>query len=504
MFYGDDNMFNTPTSMSLDDEGDFGMTPSNLNLMNNNNGHHPNPPPMNNPNNHQHPNNHQDPHSNSYTQSGNYQSSQEPMPQPHHHHPSEPQYETPRLIRYQFIKTDHFGNKMKEIFEITAPRYTVQHLVGNGTFALVAVAYDHKLKKHVAIKKICNVFEQDSSQQKRVFRELLILKHLAKFPHPNVTHLIDIIPPRNYKEFNHIYLVMDFMPRDFRQVTNSKSEVNLDTARHFIFQMLKGLKYIHSAGIAHRDLKPSNVLIDNNLEVKLCDFGLSRGINFQEIMSTAYVATRQYRAPELLLCWEGATKSLDMWSLGCIFAELLMPPSSRHILFNGRTYFEQLEAILNVTGSPHEQDIRGCKDGILHMRTLPKFQGKPLNEALNIPPNWLHNYGQALDLLNGMLQFDPIKRIQVDQALRHPFIQSGGDYYNNYIQEQHNIQKITPQNYLHYDICPEEFTYRAPPVNTPIDYKQCCFNLIIKHNKDINGLAGTPILSSEVCTITSS
>jgi len=169
--------------------------------------------------------------------------------------------------------------------------------------------------------------------------------------------------------------------------------------------------------------KPSNILLNADMDVKLCDFGLSRGVDFETdpTMSTTYVATRWYRAPELLLMWEKASKALDLWSIGCIFAEMLDSPPKRRVLFPGKHYLNQLELILNVCGTPPEDEIKGCLKAKRYMKTLAK---KPKQEFKNMFPN---ANPLAIDLLDKLLAFDPTKRITVEDALAHPYLESMHD-----------------------------------------------------------------------------
>eukprot|EP00818_Percolomonas_sp_WS_P010662 CAMPEP_0117452448 /NCGR_PEP_ID=MMETSP0759-20121206/9621_1 /TAXON_ID=63605 /ORGANISM="Percolomonas cosmopolitus, Strain WS" /LENGTH=279 /DNA_ID=CAMNT_0005245265 /DNA_START=698 /DNA_END=1537 /DNA_ORIENTATION=+ len=262
------------------------------------------------------------------------------------------------------------------------------------------------------------------------------------------------------------------MPRDFRQVTGSNKSINGRTCYHFLLQILRGLKYIHSAQILHRDLKPSNILINDRLEIKLCDFGLSRGVGTNETMSTKYVASRPYRSPELILCWDGAGRSLDVWSVGCILAELLMPPQSRRILFRGQTYFHQLETILSVTGTPKIEDIRACQKGMEYMMQMQTtFEKQPFSSIAADNTD-----SDVIDLLDKMLEFNPDKRITVHEALQHPFITK---YYNH------------PSGYKAHenpeDECPQVFAFRAPDANMT-DYKRLLHNEVILFCKRANDM----------------
>ncbi|CAM9117723.1 unnamed protein product [Bubo scandiacus] len=201
----------------------------------------------------------------------------------------------------------------------------------------------------VAIKKIPNAFDVVTNA-KRTLRELKILKH---FKHDNIIGIKDILKPTvPYGEFRSVYVVLDLMESDLHQIIHSAQPLTLEHVRYFLYQLLRGLKYIHSANVLHRDLKPSNLLVNENCELKIGDFGMARGLGADprhaKAFLTEYVATRWYRAPELLLSLHRYTRAIDMWSVGCIFAEML----GRRQLFPGRNYVHQLQLIMAVLGTP--------------------------------------------------------------------------------------------------------------------------------------------------------
>ena len=169
-------------------------------------------------------------------------------------------------------------------------------------------------------------------------------------------------------------------------------------------QLLRGLKYVHTANVLHRDLKPSNLLLNASCDLKICDFGLARTGSEKGFM-TEYVVTRWYRAPELLLSQEEYTSAIDVWSVGCIFAELL----ARKPLFAGKDYIHQLKLIIGVIGSPDEDDLMfiHSQKARSYIRSLPYTPRMPL-ARLFPRANPL-----ALNLIDRMLVFDPKKRIGV-------------------------------------------------------------------------------------------
>ncbi len=203
----------------------------------------------------------------------------------------------------------------------------------------------------------------------------------------------------------------------------------------FIYQILCGLKYVHSANVLHRDLKPGNLLVNADCELKICDFGLARGFSMDPEENagymTEYVATRWYRAPEIMLSFQSYTKasqylkapflepfslpsSVDVWSVGCILAELL----GGRPFFKGRDYVDQLNQILHYLGTPNEETLSriGSPRAQEYVRNLP-FMAKVLFQKLFPQAN-----PDALDLLDKMLAFDPSSRISVEEALEHRYL----------------------------------------------------------------------------------
>lgn len=172
--------------------------------------------------------------------------------------------------------------------------------------------------------------------------------------------------------------------------------------QYFLYQLLRGLKYIHSANVLHRDLKPSNLLLDSNCDLKICDFGLARTTAETDFM-TEYVVTRWYRAPELLLNCSEYTTAIDIWSVGCILMEILR----REPLFPGKDYVQQLKLITELVGSPDDSDLGFLRsdNARKYIKKLPKVPKRPFSQ---------HFPGAspvAIDLAERMLVFDPSKRI---------------------------------------------------------------------------------------------
>eukprot|EP00619_Florenciella_sp_RCC1007_P019458 CAMPEP_0205939358 /NCGR_PEP_ID=MMETSP1325-20131115/49400_1 /ASSEMBLY_ACC=CAM_ASM_000708 /TAXON_ID=236786 /ORGANISM="Florenciella sp., Strain RCC1007" /LENGTH=237 /DNA_ID=CAMNT_0053309823 /DNA_START=50 /DNA_END=760 /DNA_ORIENTATION=+ len=217
----------------------------------------------------------------------------------------------------------------KEIFHIDK-RYTDLKSVSEGSYGFVAAAHDTLKDRGVAIKKVTN-FLRDLDDAKRIAREIKLLMHLSS--HQGVIRVLDVMTsPPNTTDFSDVYIVCPLMESDLERIISSDQPLSEAHAQYFMYQILRALKYIHSAGIIHRDLKPGNLLVNANCDLTICDFGLARGAGAEEL--TEYVVTRWYRAPELLLSCSSYTTAIDIWSVGCICAELI----GRKPLFPGNNY----------------------------------------------------------------------------------------------------------------------------------------------------------------------
>ena len=311
------------------------------------------------------------------------------------------------------------GNKRYSIcgmkFE-TTPNYAVRKAVGQGAYGLVCSGRNVETNKLVAIKKIPKAFE-DTVDCKRLLREIKILRH---FKHDNVLSLIDIIPPPEASQagWKDVYIVSELMDTDLHYIIHSKQPLTDEHFKYFLYQILRGVHAIHQAHVLHRDLKPGNLLVNKNCDLKICDFGLARAINPEEekkdLGLTEYVVTRWYRAPELLVENQSYTTAIDVWAVGCIFAEML----GRKALLPGRDYLHQLRLIIEILGTPSEEDL-ACitnQQAVQFLRQLPVKPKKPWSEVFpQASP-------AALDLLSKMLVFNPSKRCTMEEALNSEYM----------------------------------------------------------------------------------
>ncbi|KAB2008917.1 hypothetical protein ES319_D10G132800v1 [Gossypium barbadense] len=252
-------------------------------------------------------------------------------------------------------------------------------------------ALNSETNESAAIKKIVNAFG-NKVDAKRTLREIKLLRYMA---HENVVAIRDVIPPPQRECFNDVYIVYELMDTDLHQLICCNQKFNEEHYQYFIYQILRGLKYIHTANVLHRDLKPSNLLVNENCDLKICDFGLGR-VNTESDFMTEYVITRWYRPPELLLYSSQYSAAIDMWSVGCIFMELFI----RKPLFPGRDHLHQL------LGTPSEAEMEYVNENAKrYIQQLPNYPGQSFSEKFpNVHP-------LAIDLAQKMLTFDPKQRI---------------------------------------------------------------------------------------------
>ncbi|KAG8177058.1 hypothetical protein JTE90_024945 [Oedothorax gibbosus] len=277
--------------------------------------------------------------------------------------------------------------------------------VGEGTYGVVYKAEDKKSNKIVALKKIRLKCETEGVPS-TALREISLLKELE---HPNIVRLEDVI----YTD-EKLYLVFEYLDLDLKKLMDQQPQNNglsMSVAKSYLYQLLKGLAYCHSRKILHRDLKPQNLLVDKEGYIKLADFGLARAFQLPIKAYTHEIVTLWYRAPEILLGVKEYSTPVDIWSLGCIFAEML----TRRPLFPGDSEIDQLFRVFRTLGTPDEVSWPGCTAMADYKPTFPRWM--PRDITLTLP--MLDLEGQ--DLLLKLLTYEPRGRLSARRALAHPF-----------------------------------------------------------------------------------
>ncbi|KAK1298198.1 Mitogen-activated protein kinase 12 [Acorus calamus] len=294
-----------------------------------------------------------------------------------------------------------------------ASRYQIQEVVGKGSYGVVGSAIDTHTGEKVAIKKINDVFEHVSDAT-RILREIKLLRLLR---HPDIVEIRHIMLPPSRREFKDIYVVFELMESDLHQVIKANDDLTPEHYQFFLYQLLRALKYIHTANVFHRDLKPKNILANADCKLKICDFGLAR-VAFNDAPSaifwTDYVATRWYRAPELCgSFFSKYTPAIDIWSIGCIFAEMLTGKP----LFPGKNVVHQLDLMTDLLGTPSAESIARIRNekARRYLGTMRKKSPVPFSQKFpDADP-------LSLRLLEKLLAFDPKDRPTAEEALYDPY-----------------------------------------------------------------------------------
>ncbi|EYE95111.1 cyclin-dependent serine/threonine-protein kinase CDC28 [Aspergillus glaucus CBS 516.65] len=305
--------------------------------------------------------------------------------------------------------------------------------IGEGTYGVV---YKARELTHpgriVALKKI-RLEAEDEGVPSTAIREISLLKEMHD---PNIVSLLNIVHADGHK----LYLVFEFLDLDLKKYmealpvseggrgkalpdgTTMRKDMGLGDAmvKKFMAQLVEGIRYCHSHRILHRDLKPQNLLIDRDGNLKLADFGLARAFGVPLRTYTHEVVTLWYRAPEILLGGRQYSTGVDMWSAGAIFAEMC----TRRPLFPGDSEIDEIFKIFRLLGTPDENIWPGISSFPDYKPTFPKWKRQ---DMANVVPG-LEDAG--LDLIEGLLEYDPVRRLSAKQACLHPYFQHGSSYYS--------------------------------------------------------------------------
>ena len=294
-------------------------------------------------------------------------------------------------------------------------RFQYLEIIGNGTFGIVCRAKDLETNEIVAIK---TVFQDEGHQN----RELSIIKGLK---HPNIVGLRRYFYTRNEVGEEFLSLVLDYMPmsldRVIKEAEKKKQTIPESFVRLAMYQFMRALEYLHDLGICHRDIKPHNLLVDLDAGiVKLCDFGCSKRLVEGE-PNIQYICARYYRAPEVVFGWAHYSCAIDIWSAGCVMAEMI----SLRPTFPGKNSVDQLAKIVKVLGSPStEQLIAMGQDPKKFKPSVPKSHDELLQALQSILGCADQVSSEAVAFLYETLTYDPKTRLSALQALSHPYFYS--------------------------------------------------------------------------------
>jgi len=316
---------------------------------------------------------------------------------------SQPLYAgNPKLTATTTTKTSD-ENTVNSSTSSALPKYQLFEKLGEGTYGVVYKAKDRVTGRIMALKKI-RLEGEDEGVPPTSIREISLLKELK---HRNIVKLEDVLHCKNK-----LYLVFEFIDYDLKKYIDSvKNGIDPMLVKSYMFQLLRSIFYCHSHRVIHRDLKPQNLLIDKNGALKLADFGLSRAFGVPVRTYTHEVVTLWYRAPEILLGSKIYATPVDMWSTGCIFAEMV----TTRPLFPGDSEIDELFKIFKVLGTPTEETWPGVSKFPDYKPTFPLWKQTDIKKLVpGLDP-------QGIDLLNQMLEYDAGKRISAKKALKHPY-----------------------------------------------------------------------------------
>ena len=287
--------------------------------------------------------------------------------------------------------------------------YTAQKMIGHGSFGAVFMAKNSETDEIVAIKKVL--------QDKRFKnRELQIMRQLATKPHPYIIALHNHFTSKGTKADDvYLNLVLEYIPETVysigKQYSKMRESVPLLSVKIYIFQLSRALAHIHGLGICHRDIKPQNLLVDPTRHVlKLCDFGSAKCLVPGE-PNVAYICSRYYRAPELIIGASEYTPMIDVWSEGCVLAELLLG----NPIFVGGSGVDQIIEVIKVMGTPSKEEMLAMNPFHEDI-SMPQMKSTPWSSVFksNVSPD-------AISLVSKLLVYDPKKRVGAIDACTHPF-----------------------------------------------------------------------------------
>ncbi|XP_018914243.2 cyclin-dependent kinase 2 [Bemisia tabaci] len=281
--------------------------------------------------------------------------------------------------------------------------YSSIEKIGEGTYGVVYKAKDLKTGKLVALKKF-RLETDTEGVPATAIREISLLNQLQ---HPNVVKLLEVIQCETK-----LFLVFEFLYKDLKKYMDvCVGSLSISLIKSYLHQLISAIDYCHRHLIIHRDLKPQNLLIDEVGHIKLADFGLARAFGLPLRCFTHEVVTLWYRAPEILLGTKIYTTAVDLWSVGCIFAEML----TKKPLFPGDSEIDQLFRIFRTLGTPDEDSWPGVTQLPDYKAVFPYWEQQELKEVVPRLDE------EGIDLFSKLVKYDPVSRISARSALKHPF-----------------------------------------------------------------------------------
>ena len=291
-------------------------------------------------------------------------------------------------------------------------KYQMLEVIGEGAYGIVYKCKNTQTNELVAIKKFLDEYEK--LPKKEINREIFTLQ-ISK--HENIVKLIEAFVNKGY-----LYLVFEYAEKNLLQLIEEKPKgLNQELIRSFIYQICKAVSYLHKKNIIHRDIKPENILIKDDSKIELCDFGFARKMKINEKSNTYekmtdYMATRWYRAPELILGQGNYGPEIDFWSIGCLIGEM----ATGEAMFPGDNQINQLEYIIKLIGNLPDNLVKFYNDN-------PNFN---INKLFTVdkPETLEKKYEKylipdAIDFMKGLLELDPKKRLNAETVFEHKYFE---------------------------------------------------------------------------------